>query len=51
MRHENVEFRSLDGTSLAAFFYVPVNGDGPFPAIVLSHGFGAVKEMALDDYA
>lgn len=51
MRHENVEFRSLDGTSFAAFFYVPVNGDGPFPAIVLSHGFGAVKEMALDDYA
>ncbi len=51
MKHENVEFRSLDGTSLAAFFYVPENGDGPFPAIVLSHGFGAVKEMALDDYA
>ncbi len=48
---EDVEFKSLDGTPLAAFLYTPDVGDGPFPAIVLSHGFGAVKEMALDRYA
>lgn len=48
---ENVEFRSLDGTPLAAFLCTPESGHGPFPAIVLSHGFGAVKEMALDRYA
>ncbi len=47
----DVEFNSLDGTPLAAFLYTPDTGDGPFPAIVLSHGFGAVKEMALDQYA
>jgi len=48
---ENVEFKTLDGTPLAAFLYTPDSGSGPFPAIVLSHGFGAVKEMALDRYA
>lgn len=48
---EEIEFRALDGTQLAAFFQTPENGSGPFPAIVLSHGFGAVKEMALDRYA
>lgn len=48
---ENVEFKTLDGTLLAAFFYTPDNDSGPVPAIVLSHGFGAVKEMALDRYA
>jgi uncharacterized protein len=51
MMRENVEFKSLDGTLLAAFLYTPDSGSGPFPAIVLSHGFGAVKEMALDRYA
>ena len=48
---ENLEFTSLDGTPLAAFLQTPDSGSGPFPAIVLSHGFGAVKEMALDQYA
>jgi len=51
MMRETVEFKSLDGTPLAAFLYTPDSGGGPFPAIVLSHGFGAVKEMALDRYA
>ena len=51
MRRENVEVNTLDETPLAAFLYLPDGDDGPFPAIVLSHGFGAVKEMALDDYA
>lgn len=48
---ETVEFKALDGTQLAAFLYIPDGGKGPYPAIVLSHGFGAVKEMALDQYA
>lgn len=51
MMRENVEFKSLDGTPLAAFLCTPDSGSGLFPAIVLSHGFGAVKEMALDRYA
>jgi cephalosporin-C deacetylase-like acetyl esterase len=48
---ENVEFMALDGTPLAALFYTPSSGNSPFPAVVLSHGFGAVKEMSLDQYA
>ena len=51
MVREDLEFKALDGTPLAAYLYVPDTGSGPFPAIVLSHGFGAVKEMALDRYA
>lgn len=47
----DVEFNTLDGTPLAAFLYTPDTGSAPFPAIVLSHGFGAVKEMALDRFA
>jgi fermentation-respiration switch protein FrsA (DUF1100 family) len=51
LMREDVEFKALDGTPLAAFLCMPDSGGGPFPAIVLSHGFGAVKEMALDQYA
>ena len=47
---ENLQFKALDGTPLAAFLCTPDSRSGPFPAIVLSHGFGAVKEMALDLY-
>lgn len=48
---QDVKFAALDGTQLAAFLYIPNSGQGPFPAVVLSHGFGAVKEMGLDQYA
>ena len=48
---ENVQFSALDGTLLAAFSYTLDSGAGLFPAIVLSHGFGAVQEMALERYA
>lgn len=51
MMREDLEFNALDGTTLAAFLCTPDGGEGPFPGIVLSHGFGAVKEMALGDYA
>jgi fermentation-respiration switch protein FrsA (DUF1100 family) len=51
MMRVDVEFKALDGTPLAALLYIPDSGSGPFPAIVLSHGFGAVKEMALDRYS
>jgi hypothetical protein len=50
MMRENVEFNALDGTVLSGSFYTPETGRGPFSAIVLSHGFGAVKEMALNNY-
>lgn len=39
------------GCSLAGWLYLPENAIPPFATIVLSHGFGAIKEMGLDDYA
>lgn len=52
---EEVEFRALDGTRLDAFMSLPDNSnpdnEAKYPGVVLSHGFGAVKEMALDRYA
>jgi fermentation-respiration switch protein FrsA (DUF1100 family) len=35
------------GASLAAWLYRPA-GSGPFPVVIMSHGFGALKEMSLD---
>lgn len=41
------------GHALAGWRYVPTGAasDGRFPAIVMAHGWSAVKEMYLDDYA
>jgi fermentation-respiration switch protein FrsA (DUF1100 family) len=43
-------FFQADGARLAGWLYLP-QGDGPAPAIVLSHGFSAVMAMGLDAYA
>lgn len=39
-----------EGAILRGWLYTPA-GDGPFPTVILSHGWGAVKEMFLDLYA
>ena len=39
-----------DGTNLAGWWYA-AEGDGRRPAVVLSHGFSAIKSMGLDGYA
>src|SRR4030095_11978716 len=41
---------AVAGVKLAGWFYRP-EGAGPFPVVVMSHGLGAVKEMALDRFA
>ena len=46
----DIEFRAHDGTTLRGWLYVPRDG-APHPGIVMSHGFSATKEMALDSYA
>ena len=46
----DVEFRTEDGVVLRGWHYVP-EGAGPFPTIVMAHGFSAVKEMYLDRFA
>lgn len=38
------------GVTLAGWLYVPP-GDGPFPLVVLSHGFSVLMAMGLDRYA
>lgn len=47
---QDIEFAAGDVT-LRGWLYTPDNGIGPFPAIVMAHGFSAVKEMYLDAYA
>ena len=50
----NVEFPADDGVLLRGWLYEPVRevGDqGLYPAIVMTHGYGAVKELYLDLYA
>jgi fermentation-respiration switch protein FrsA (DUF1100 family) len=40
-----------EGTVLRGWHYVPDASQGPVPTIVMAHGFSAVKEQYLDDYA
>ena len=42
---------NAEGTTLRGWLYTPDSGTGPFPTIVMAHGFSAVKEMYLDSYA
>lgn len=46
----NIEFNA-DGVTLRGWFYKPANGNGPFPTVIMAHGFTATKEMTLDRYA
>src|SRR3954470_12626475 len=41
----------LKGPTLRGWLYTPDAGHRPFPTIVMAHGFSAVKEMYLDNYA
>ena len=47
---EDIEF-DADGTTLRGWFYRPDDADGEVPCIVMTHGFSAVKEMHIDEYA
>ena len=40
-----------DGNILRGWLYLPDRGASPFSTIVMAHGFSALKEMGLDDYA
>jgi dipeptidyl aminopeptidase/acylaminoacyl peptidase len=53
-RRHNVEFPAEDGVLLRGWLYEPIREVGeqqPYPAIVMTHGYGAVKELYLDLYA
>jgi len=42
---------NAEGTILRGWFYTPDRQSGKAPAIVMAHGFSAVKEMYLDSFA
>jgi len=46
----DISFETEDGTTLRGWHYRPPSG-GRHPTIVMAHGFSAVKEMHLDDFA
>jgi len=48
---KNIEFKTDDGITLRGWHYIPETGSGPFPTIVMAHGFSATKELFLDKYA
>jgi uncharacterized protein len=47
---KDIEFKAEDGVALRGWLFRPANGSGPFPAIILAHGYSAVKEMGLDKF-
>jgi uncharacterized protein len=46
---KDITFKSNE-TDCAGWLYVP-EGEGPFPAIAMAHGMGAVKEMYIEPFA
>ena len=46
----DISFSTQDGLTLAGWLYLPDNTDARHPAIVMAHGFSAVKEQYLDKY-
>jgi len=47
---EDIEF-DVDGTTLRGWLYRPLAAAGLRPALLLTHGFSALKEQSLDRYA
>jgi dienelactone hydrolase len=47
---QDIEF-DAEGATLRGWLYLPEGISGPVPAIVMAHGFSAVKEMYLDAFA
>jgi fermentation-respiration switch protein FrsA (DUF1100 family) len=45
----DIEFKAEDGVTLRGWRYRPADGSGPWPTIVMAHGFSAVKEMYLGE--
>lgn len=47
---QDIEF-DAEGVTLRGWLYLPDDVSGPAPAVVMAHGFSAVKEMYLDSFA
>lgn len=52
MTRTKIEFKNSDGITLRGWLYTPDHTKvDKLPAIVMAHGFSALKEMTLDSYA
>ena len=47
---KEVSFK-VEGNSISAWLYLPENTSSPVPCIVMAHGLGSTKNLALDSYA
>jgi fermentation-respiration switch protein FrsA (DUF1100 family) len=47
---KDIEFNA-EGVTLRGWLYLPEDVDGPVPISVMAHGFSAVKEQYLDNFA
>src|SRR5262245_1371316 len=48
---KDIAFKTEDGVTLRGWLYLPDRAAGRVPAVVMAHGFSAVKEMHLDRFA
>lgn len=51
MNRYDVEFPGAHGTILRGWLYLPKEPVGRKPAVVMTHGFSATKEMSIDQFA
>ena len=47
---KNIEFNA-EGVVLRGWLYLPDGTPTPVPTVVMAHGFSALKEQYLDDFA
>jgi uncharacterized protein len=48
---KDIEFKTDDGVTLRGWYYLPDGVKDSIPAIIMAHGYSAVKEMYLDSFA
>ncbi|KAF2232072.1 Esterase/lipase [Viridothelium virens] len=51
MPREDISFQTSDNVTLRGWFYKPAAVSSALPCLVMAHGFSALKEMDLDQFA
>lgn len=52
MPRQDISFQTSDNVTLRGWFYTPeASSNTPLPCLVITHGFTAVKEICLDNFA
>ena len=41
----------VNETAVSAWLYLPENSPGPYPCIIMAHGFGGTRDLGLEPYA